>query len=194
MKPISSIRRQSGMLLACLSLAFAQSLHASAFLGTCSPNGSHFVAVADQGRIDYRNTSDNSLQATFYICHPIAISFSPDGKLLAAAGIRNGSPAKVKVWRVHDHQLLCEIMTGGEAFKVISLSSDGVAIAGVTAEGRIEVWRVSDGRSLWFRNISSPVESIQFSTDSRRLLVQTEKKGTCSFDSGNGRPSPDLAH
>src|SRR6185369_9011602 len=35
-----------------------------------------FAAVAEQGRIHYRQATDSTIQGTFYICHPQAICFS----------------------------------------------------------------------------------------------------------------------
>jgi WD40 repeat protein len=191
MKTVSSIQWDTSTLLVCLCLVSSDALRASEV--ACSPNGTHFAATIEPGRIIYRNAGDNTVRATFYICHPMAVSFSEDGRLLAAAGGRNGSPAKVKVWRVQDHQLLCEITTRGEGFKVLALSSDGQLIAGASAEGRVEVWRVSDGQALWSRIVSNPMQSMLFSPDSRRLAVQTEKGNQRSFDAGNGRPIPDRA-
>jgi hypothetical protein len=41
-------------------------------------------------------------------------------KLLAAAGGRNGSRAKIKMWRIADHHELCQIITAGEGFNALA--------------------------------------------------------------------------
>jgi WD40 repeat protein len=180
--------RNPAALAACCWFATLYSINAAESLVVCAPNGSHFAAVTDQGRIQYRTTVDNTTQYTFYICHPQAISFSANGKLLAAAGGRNGSQSKIKVWRIGDHKELCGIVTTGEGVNALALSADGSLVVGASADGRVEVWRVSDGQSQWSRTLASAAKSIRFSPDSRRLLVRAEDGNERHFDAANGRP------
>lgn len=84
----------------------AQSTLSAKALAVVSPDEMNVAVVADEGRIHYRSTCDDVLEHTFYICHGQALAFSEDGKLLAAAGARNGSQGKIKVWRLSDHKQL----------------------------------------------------------------------------------------
>jgi WD40 repeat protein len=192
MKTTSSVARVSTVtLLACIWVGTTNRLETAELLLVRSPDQGHLATVAEQGRIHYRNASDNTIQHTFYICHPRAISFSTDGKLLAAAGGRSGGRAKIKVWRVGDHQQLCEIFTAGEGINLLALSSDSRFVGATGVDGHLEMWRVSDGQTQWSRALSSAAKSIRFSSDSRRLLVSTENGGERQFDASNGRPLPE---
>jgi WD40 repeat protein len=178
--------------LACCWLATVSQLVAAEPLTVCAPGGTHLATGAEPGLIHYRQASDYAIQRTFYICHPQAICFSEDGKLLAAAGGRNGSQAKIKVWRIADHLELCQIITAGEGFNALALSSDGNLVVGASSDGRIQVCRVSDGQSQWSRILSSAVRSIRFSSNSKRVLIQAENESDRQFDAGNGRLMTDL--
>jgi WD40 repeat protein len=154
----------------------------------CSPDKTHVATVAKRGQIRYRDASDKTIQYTFYICHPQAVCFSPDGTLLAAAGGRNGSPGKIKVWRISDGKELFVTVAVGQGVNALALSADGSLVAGASADGRVQVWRISDGQSQWSRTLSSAAESIQFSPDSKRLIVLTKNRSESHFDATNGRP------
>ena len=191
MKPtFSTYRSNLALLWACCCVGTTCLLAAAESLVVCSPNGMHFATAAEHGRIDCCNASDGAAQGTFYICHPTAISFSEDCKRLAAAGGRNGSPAKIKVWRVSDHQQLSEIITGGDGYKVIALSLNGRLVGGACADGRVEVWRMSDGQLQWSRQMPGAVEAIRFTSDSRRLVVSAKNRDERQLDACNGRPFP----
>jgi WD40 repeat protein len=180
-------------LLAFWCVKIVCALDAAESLVVWAPNQTHFASAAEQGRIDYHTGINNRGQGTYYLCHPRALSFSEDGSLLAAAGARNGGPAKIKVWRLADHSQLCEIVTAGEGFAAIALSPDGHLIAVANADGRVEVWRVLDGQTQWSRSLSMLAKSIQFSPDSRRLLLRVGNGDKREFDAGNGRPVTERA-
>ncbi|MEO8426080.1 MAG: hypothetical protein ABI651_03110 [Verrucomicrobiota bacterium] len=92
MKPkLPNLSQAAGIVLACSWLASTTILRAAESLVVCSPDGTHTASVCEQGRISYSSANDNARDYTFYICNPQAIAFSEDGKLLAAAGGRDGS-------------------------------------------------------------------------------------------------------
>ena len=82
---------------------------AGVHLATCSPDGEFFVSATPNGHVKYGRTSDGKILRTWFQCGPKAVVFSPDGRLLAAAGSSSGCPATIKVWRVEDGALLCKI-------------------------------------------------------------------------------------
>ena len=187
MKPVFSAVRLSSIaaLVGSLFLAIARSFGAESLV-VCAPDGIHVATVTDQGRIQYRTVNDDAIQYTFYICHPHVISFSEDGKLLAAAGGGSGGLAKIKIWSVSDHHQLCEIVTRGEAVNVLGLSSDGSLVVGARADGRVEVWLVSDGQSQWSRTLSNVAKSMRFSSDSKGLFVTAEDGIVHTFGAKSG--------
>src|SRR5262245_55267969 len=110
-------------------LTTAHPLNAAQSLRVCSPDGTCLATAAEHGRIQYYTCAGDSVQSTFYICHPRAIAFSEDGTLLAAVGGTNGNPAKIKIWRLADRQQLCEIVTNGQEIRALAVSEDGHLVA-----------------------------------------------------------------
>ncbi len=116
-------------------------------LATCSPNGEFFVVVTAEGRITYGRTSDGATLRTFYQCHPQAVEFSPDGRLLASVGASNGSPARIKVWNVDDGKLLCQLKTEGGTPVRLYETSKGRESATLSPP---HLAPISDGKALTF--------------------------------------------
>jgi len=124
MKAITTLlRRETVALLGCVCLVIANGVLASEPLVVCASDGNHTASVGGTGRISYCRTDSNVVVRTFYICHPKAMAFSEDGQLLAAVGGPNGSPAKIKVWRISDHHQLCEIAVSGESARLIAVAT-----------------------------------------------------------------------
>ena len=156
-------------------------------LVACSPNQTHVAGVAADGRICYQRSSDGVVEHTFYICHAQALAFSEDGKLLAAAGGRNGSQGKIKVWRVSDRKQLCEIVMACEGARTTALVTDGNLVIVASLNGTIEAWSVTDGKRQWSRSISPTVQAIRFAPDGNGLLIQCADGTECLWDPAKGR-------
>ena len=184
---LSPLQQAAGILVACSCLAVPNVLRAAQSLVVCSPDGTHTASVGEYGRILYSDANDPTLKHTFYLCNAQAIIFSDDGKLLAAVGGRNGSQAKIKVWRLSNHQQLCEIVTSGEQARTLALSPDGIHVVTAEAEGRVEAWHVPDGKRRWTRTVSSALNSIRFSTDGLRILVKCVDGIERMWDVASGR-------
>ena len=108
MKP-TYLRNWRSLTAASWCVVTAYSLNPLECMVVCSPDGTHWATAAGQGRIQNCLAGDYTVQGTFHICHPQPRSFSDNGKLLAAAGSRNGNQAKIKVWRLADHRQLCDL-------------------------------------------------------------------------------------
>lgn len=185
-KTFSTYRRNMALLVSCCCVAAVHGVCAAGPSAVCSPDGTYLATADEPGRIQYRLASDFTVQGTFYLCHPRAICFSENGKLLAAAGARNGSPAKIKVWRLGDHQQLCDITTSNEVH-VLALSRDGRLIAGISSDGLLAVWCVSNGQPDWSRICLGAVESMRFSPDSKQLLIRLGDGSERQYDAGTAR-------
>jgi|GEM_PF-6732932 len=111
-----------------------------------------------------------------------AVSFSPDGSLLASAsvyvdfflGVQDGA---ISLWNSSDGSLVWILKGFGSGVSSVSFSPDGEMIAsggdyeGLFAfggSGSIKLWRVSDGKPIrTLRGHTSPVNSVAFSPDGR---------------------------
>ena len=101
--------------------------------------------------------------------------------------LKNGDRLTGSIAKSDDKTLVMKTEFAGEV-TVLALSADGSLVAGAGSEGHVEVWRVGDGQRQWSRTMSSAAKSMQFSPDSRRLLVLAENGNERHFDAGNGRP------
>jgi WD40 repeat protein len=191
MKPIITLfRRKTVILLQGLCLVTAAScVLASEPLTIHSPDG-HRIAAADaSGRILYRLKGSATVKHTFYTCHLRALAFAENGHFFAAAGGKNGSSAKIKVWRTSDHKQLCEILISSEGARLIAVSPDGRPVVGIKPDDGVAAWRASDGKPQWSGNISSMAKSVRFSADGKLLRVQCEDGSDWIIDSVSGRKS-----
>lgn len=188
MKPIiTMLRRETSALLGCICLVAANVGFASESLVVRSADGIHIASVGETGRISYRSTGSNSVEQVFYICHPQALAFSEDGKLLAAGGGRNGSSAKIKVWRISDHTQLCEIIISGEGPNLIAVSPDGRLVVVAKPEGGVAAWSVTDGKQQWSSTLPATAKSVRFSADGKTLRVQCVDGTDRLLDPAHGR-------
>jgi len=69
-----------------------------------------------------------------------SVAFSPDGKLIASSSMRS-----VKVWQFSSGTLLQKISVSGGWVPSVKFSPDGKYLAATSADGKIEVWQVSNG-------------------------------------------------
>jgi WD40 repeat protein len=100
-----------------------------------------------------------------------AVTFSPDGSLLAAAG--DGS---VSIWACQaGHELLAE--RRGKSYRSLSFSPDGCRLALGAEDGTIRVWEMPTARErLVIRGHADMVKSLAFSPDGG-LIVSSSQDG-----------------
>lgn len=94
------------------------------------------------------------------------LSFSPDGKLLAAS-FRHG-PAKV--WQLSDNSLLHTLSVPNDTVRSIVFSPNGQLMASGSDNGTIRIWQVSNGNVIQTLDGNSKwVSIVKFSPDGQLL-------------------------
>jgi WD40 repeat protein len=116
-----------------------------------------------------------------------AITYSPDGKLLATGG----DEGIVWVWDAEDGTKIFTRTLGG-IIHSIAFSSDGVLLAAASEDGRIMVWNAENGTVVSSPPRQSGVYDIAFLADGR--LVTAGQDGTVRvWDAVSGQQTLILA-
>lgn len=116
-----------------------------------------------------------------------AIAFSPDGKLLAAAG---GSPSQfgeVKIFSVEDGHEILSIRGHRDNIFSLAFSPDGKTIATCSYDKMIKLWEVSTGQEI--RNLkdhTDAVFAVAFSPDGKRLASASADRTVKIWDVASG--------
>jgi WD40 repeat protein len=111
-----------------------------------------------------------------------AISFSPDGSLLASAG-KDGT---LKIWDVGAQR---ELRTLNRTVPIdcVAFSPDGKTLATGGQDGTVVLWEVSTGRTLRELNAHSrAVKAITFSADGQTLATGSDDHTIKLWDPSNG--------
>jgi WD40 repeat protein len=104
------------------------------------------------------------------------VTFSPDGRLLAAAGVeppaKEGSQVgRVKVWDGATGREVLDLRGHSLPATSVAFSPDGARIATASWDETVKVWDASTGSEVFtLRGHTSYVWSVSFSPDGRRLV------------------------
>lgn len=131
------------------------------------------------GGLDLWGLADGTLRATQPDHLPpfLDMALSPDGTRAALAG--NG---EIQIRSVPDGALLQSITGFDGPVSSLSISPDGLLLAGGCAEGRVRLWRMSDGRLLTVYAAGARVWAVAFSRDGQLLAAASEDARTRFFE------------
>ena len=151
----------------CATAAGAQTLK----LAACSPDGEFYALATPDGRIRCGRTHEGAAKRTFHQCHPRAVVFSPDGRLLAVAGAADGCLAGLKVWRVEDGVMVCKLAIDAGNDPLMSFSPDGRLLLSTGDRCRINLWELPKGTLKWSVTAEWPVSSLAISKDGKSVVA-----------------------
>jgi WD40 repeat protein/serine/threonine protein kinase len=140
-----------------------------------SPDRQIVAAGSANGTLTFSSVKKAVVRATIsnaFANSIFQVAFSPNGKLLAAAGreVEAGRPPAAKVWDVANHKMVKLLAGHTDTVLGVAFAPDGKTIATCSADNSIKFWDTTTWReilpSLWHKD---NVISIAFSSDGRRL-------------------------
>ena len=102
-----------------------------------------------------------------------AVSFSPDGKILASAS----SDETIKLWRVNDGTLLKTLKGHKKSVKSLAFSPDGQMIASASGDRTVKLWNIKGRELKTLRGFGYTVYNVSFSPDGK-ILASANLDGT----------------
>jgi WD40 repeat protein len=116
------------------------------------------------------------------------VAFSPDGKLVAAAGGLCGKKGEVKVWNAATRDLLTTISGHDDCVYGVAFSPDGKILATSSYDKLIKLWDVQSGKEV--RTLKDHIDSVYtltFTPDGRRLISGAADRTIKIWDPATGK-------
>jgi len=111
-----------------------------------------------------------------------ALDYSPDGKMLAAAG---DEPCG-HLWDVARDKVLCSIDSEQDSVASVAFAPDGKMLAFGGKDGKVQRWDVLHGRGLPPIRGSNHINCLAISADGKRLAVTSNGPGVPIWDVTTG--------
>ena len=112
--------------------------------------GNKLLAVGRNGEVEIHSAENQKLLRT--LAGPTgnvnAVVFSPDGKILYAAGGDVGMQGEVKAWNVEDGKLLRTIEGHADSIYGLAISPDGKLLASGSYDQKIKLWSTETGAEI----------------------------------------------
>jgi uncharacterized protein with WD repeat len=116
-----------------------------------------------------------------------AVAFSPDGKLLAAAGGLPARSGEVKIWDVAERAPLRTIAGHADCIYAVEFAPDGKSIATASYDKLIKLWDVESGKEIrTLKDHIDAVYALAFTPDGKRLVSASADRGVKIWDVASG--------
>ncbi|MGH9843642.1 MAG: c-type cytochrome domain-containing protein [Blastocatellia bacterium] len=147
-----------------------------------------FLAVGRYQLVEFLTKGSPPRKLAGHINQVRALAFSPDGKLLAAAG---GNPAQfgeIKIWDVAGQKEWRTIRGHRDNIFAIVFSPDGTKLATCSYDRMIKLWDVTTGKELMnLKDHTDAVFQIAFSPDGKRLASASADRTVKIWDVATGK-------
>jgi len=169
-KPVSPVKAAAG------SLAFHP--------------GGRMVAVGRYREVELIDATKRSIIGNFagHAEQVRALAFSPDGKLLAAAG---GDPAQfgeVKIWSVAERKETLSIRGHRDNIFAVAFSPDGSRLATCSYDRLIKLWDAATGKEIkTLKDHTDAVFGVAFSPDGKKLASASADRTVKIWDTATGQ-------
>jgi WD40 repeat protein len=115
------------------------------------------------------------------------VAFSPDGKLLAAAGGLPARSGEVKIWDVEKRAPLRVITGHADCIYAVEFAPDGKRIATASYDKLIKLWDVDTGKEIrTLKDHIDAVNALAFTPDGKRLVSASADRGVKIWDVASG--------
>ena len=112
-----------------------------------------------------------------------SLSYSKDGKFLAAAGGISGGAGEVRIWDVVAEKEVQVLTEHSDSVNGIAFSPDGTKIATASADKTIKIWDLKAGKSIFTgRDHSDSVLGVSWSPDGKTIASCSSDKSVKIWD------------
>jgi len=128
------------------------------------------VSGNGDGTIDFWNAATHEKLGTTHAHSNVVrdIAFSPDGKLLATAGLRENA---VKVWDVASREQKHTMYGHTDSVLSVAFSPDGRTLASASDDTSVRLWSVDTGELLHSFYTPYGLMAVAFSSDGKRVAA-----------------------
>lgn len=119
-----------------------------------------------------------------------AVAFSPDGRLLAAAGGPSGRFGEIKIWDVAAARpkVVTTIQGHADTILAIAFSPDGSTIASASYDKLVKLWDIATGKQIKsLKEHSDAVYAVAFMPDGKRLVSAAGDRTLKVWDVAEGK-------
>ncbi len=116
-----------------------------------------------------------------------AVAFSPDGKLLAAAGGLPGRSGEVRIWNVESREPATTIKGHDDAIYAVAFSPDGKLVATSSYDKLVKLWDATTGAEVrTLKDHIDAVYALAFTPDGSRLISGSADRTLKVWDPSTG--------
>jgi WD40 repeat protein len=153
-----------------------------------SPNGA-LLALGGYKEIELLTTNDRKIISKIAgAANQVrAVAFSPDSRLLAAAGGNPSQFGEVKLYNVSDGKEVASMRGHRDNIFALAFSPDGKTIATCSYDKMIKLWDVASGKELKnLKDHTDAVFAVAFSPDGKRLASAAADRTVKIWDAVTG--------